>query len=94
MRSSIQVDDLNRLRENLENLNYKFCYEEVLTQCYFRTVDFKENIKSYVESKLGYTAPTPLTQVTLRCEVEVTTVEQASLILMTRLGCIRTCHDS
>ena len=72
MRPSIQVDDFNRLRENLENLNYKFCYEEVLTQCYFRNVDFKENIKSYVEGNLGYTAPTPLTQVTLRCEVEVT----------------------
>ena len=71
MRSSIQVDDFNRLRENLENLNYKFCYEEVLTQCYFRTVDLKKYIqksyvKSYVESNLGYTAPTPLTQVALR----------------------------
>ena len=94
MRSSIQVDDFNRLRENLENLNYKFCYEEVLTQCYFRTVDLKKYIKSYVESNLGYTAPTPLTQVALRCWVEVTTVEPASLIWVTRLGCIRTCRDS
>ena len=46
MRPSIQVDDLNPLRDDLEVLQYKFCYEEVLTQCYFRVVDFQKQYKS------------------------------------------------
>ena len=42
MRPSIEVDDFIPLRKILEYDHYKFCYEEILTQCYFRTVDFEK----------------------------------------------------
>ena len=54
MRPSIEVDDFIPLRERLEYDHYKFCYKEILTQCYFRTLDLK---KIAFFEELGNTAP-------------------------------------
>ena len=47
MRPLIDIDDFDPLRKTLEFDHYNFCYEEVLTQCYFRTVDFPEFLSMY-----------------------------------------------
>ena len=85
MRPSIEVDDFKPLREILENDRYKFCYEEVLTQCYFRIVDFK---KLTVSRGIWY-------HCTTKNAIDTTknSASRAPSILMTCLSCMLTCHD-